>query len=60
MYKEEKGDSNQQEPMTLEFPIQYLYGIDQMKNNRSSTLPNFHSMVSEDPDKILFEFDVIL
>lgn len=44
----------------LEFPIGELpKGATPMKNIPLSALPNFHGLSSEDPDELLFEFDIL-
>jgi len=43
----------------LGFPILDPTTIVQMKNIPPSELPNFHGMVTEDPENFLFEFDVL-
>ncbi len=45
---------------TLEFPIGDLpRGATPMKNIPLSALPNFHGLLSEDPDEFLFVFDIL-
>eukprot|EP00253_Pinus_taeda_P025274 PITA_25274 len=41
------------------FPIRETNGDTKMKNISPSALPHFHGLTTEDPDTLLFEFDVI-
>ena len=43
---------------TFEFPIKDLGGMTQMHIIPPSPLPNFHGLKNEDPDTLLFEFEV--
>jgi hypothetical protein len=53
----EMGASNVEDEFG--FPILDPTTTIQMKNIPPSTLPNFHGMVTEDPETFLFEFDVL-
>jgi hypothetical protein len=44
----------------FEFPIWESNGEAKMKTINPFSLPNFHGLVSEDPNTFLFEFPVIL
>ena len=44
---------------TFEFPIGDIRGKAPMKNIPLSSLPYFHGMTIEDPNTLLFEFDVL-
>ena len=44
---------------THQFPIQQPEGIAPMKNISPSVLPRFYGKVVEDPDKFIFEFDIL-
>jgi len=46
---EEVKELKQKEPVNFEFLIQDSDGTTQMKNNLTSSLPNFHGLASEDP-----------
>jgi hypothetical protein len=59
MVDEEVIGNNHEEIVTFEFPNRDHSGTTQMNNIPPSTLPNFHGLASEDPDALLFEFDVI-
>ena len=43
---------------TFEFPIKYL-GVTQMHIFPPLSLPNLHGLKNEDPDKFLFEFEIL-
>lgn len=49
----------EEEPFTFKFPIRYSIGVSQMKNIPPSAFHNFRGTSSEDPDALLFEFDVL-
>jgi hypothetical protein len=55
----EEEASNVEEDITFGFPILDREMKIQMKNIPPSSLPNFHGMVTEDPDTFIFEFDVL-
>lgn len=44
---------------TFEFPIKDLGGVTQMHIIPPSSLPNFHGLTNEDPNTLLFEFEIL-
>ena len=50
-------DDNEEDP--LGFPIQGTDVSVHMKNIPPYFLPNFHGMRREDPEKFLFEFEIL-
>ena len=44
---------------TIEFPIENTGGGAPKKPIPLAALPNFHGIMSEDPDTFLFEFDIV-
>lgn len=48
-----------EESSTFKFPILESYDETNMNKIQHSALPNFHALSKEDPDTLLFEFDVL-
>lgn len=62
MDDEEERDSNAEQPwdeVTFGFHVLDLESIVTMKNTHHSVLPQFHGMVTKDPNSFLFEFHIL-